>query len=59
MDNIGAQIDEDVSQKIATQEKALADLKERHAEETVDKEKRLAEMKSDLETAKKLMQEEA
>lgn len=59
VDNIGAQIDEDVSQKIATQEKALADLKERHAEETADKEKRLAEMKSDLETAKKLMQEEA
>ena len=58
VDNIGAQIDEDVSQKIATQEKALADLKERHAEETADKEKRLAEMKSDLETAKKLMQEE-
>lgn len=59
VDNIGAQIDEDVSQKIATQEKALADLKERHAEETVDKEKRLAEMKSDLATAKQIMQEEA
>lgn len=59
VDNIGAQIDEDVSQKIATQEKALADLKERHAEETADKEKRLAEMKSDLATAKQIMQEEA
>ena len=59
VDNIGAQIDEDVSQKIAMQEKALADLKERHAEETADKEKRLAEMKSDLATAKQIMQEEA
>lgn len=59
VDNIGAQIDEDVSQKIATQEKALADLKERHAEETADKEKRLAEMKSDLANAKQIMQEEA
>ncbi|MDY4484772.1 MAG: dynamin family protein [Anaerovibrio sp.] len=59
VDNIGAKIDEDVSQKIAMQEKALADLKERHAEETADKEKRLAEMKSDLATAKQIMQEEA
>lgn len=59
VDNIGAQIDEDVSQKIAMQEKALADLKERHAEETADKDKRLAEMKSDLATAKQIMQEEA
>ena len=58
VDHIGAQIDEDVAQKIATQEKALADLKERHAEEIADKEKRLAEMKSDLTTAKQIMQEE-
>ena len=59
VDNISSQIDEDVAQKIATQEKALADLKERHAEETADKEKRLAEMKSDLAATTQIMQEEA
>ena len=58
VDNISVKIDEDIERKIATQEKALADLKERHAEEIADTEKRLTEMKSDLKAANEILQKE-